>query len=102
MCNKLWFFQQTIINLAASQVLKEATDVSFVSGVVDGSVAVCFRTDDKIFLGRYNVCTGAKLSGTVLGDEPDGMASVPLSGKPCLALSFGYVIYTITMESTAM
>ena len=75
--------------LTASQILREANDVRFVSAVHDGSVAVCFKTEGKTFLGRYDVCTGAKLSGTVLSDEPDGMTSMSLGEKPCLALSFG-------------
>ena len=75
--------------LTASQILREANDVRFVSAVHDGSVAVCFKTEGKTFLGRYDVRTGAKLSGNVLGDEPDGMTSMSLVEKPCLALSFG-------------
>ena len=75
--------------LTASQILREANDVRFVSAVHDGSVAVCFKTEGKTFLARYDVCTGAKLSGTVLSDEPDGMTSMYLGEKPCLALSFG-------------
>ena len=75
---------------AASQIVRDATDVTFVSGVHDGSVVVCFKTTEgKTLLGRYDVCTGAKLSGTILSDEPDGMTSMSLDENPCLALSFG-------------
>ena len=72
----------------ASHILDEATYVSFISVLHDGSVAVYYFAEERTLLGRYDAHTGAKLSEAALKDEPVGMTSVFLNVKSCLALSY--------------
>ena len=72
----------------ASTICTEHEAVTFLSAVADSSVVICGKLSDQWKLKLYNLKIGAEVCTARLPNEPDGMTTVTLGDRRCLALSY--------------